>query len=62
MTTYSRIQIEEQLKGEQIGIQNRQTEIILSLHEDQISLAQIAKYTNLTVAEVENILKGKGKF
>lgn len=70
MTTYSRIQIEEQLKGEQIGIQKgeqigiqkRQKEIILSLHEDQISLAQIAKYTNLTVAEVENILKGKGKF
>jgi predicted transposase/invertase (TIGR01784 family) len=62
MTTYSRMQIAEQLKGEQIGIQKRQTEIILSLHEDQIPLVQIAKYTNLTVEEVEKILKGKGKF
>ncbi|MGB4960496.1 MAG: hypothetical protein WBO36_13535, partial [Saprospiraceae bacterium] len=48
-------------QGREEGEQNKQTEIILALFEDRIALIQIAKYTNLSVAEVEKILIDQGK-
>jgi predicted transposase/invertase (TIGR01784 family) len=73
MTTYSRIRQEgeqigrqegEQIgrqEGEQIGIQKgelkKQIEIVIALFDDKIPFHQIAKYTNLTVDEIEKILR-----
>ncbi|MBK9253874.1 MAG: Rpn family recombination-promoting nuclease/putative transposase [Saprospiraceae bacterium] len=48
-------------KGEQIGIQKGKIEVILALHNDKISIEQISKYTNLSIADVIRILAEHGK-
>ena len=39
------------------GIEENQKEVVLNMHKDNMSLELISKYTNLTIPEIEEIIK-----
>jgi hypothetical protein len=55
------VKIEHFYKGQQIGIQKNQIDVVLTLNEDKIPIDRIAKYTKLSVDEVMEILKENGR-
>jgi len=65
MTTYAQLKQEGRQEGrqegEQIGIQKKEIEVVLALHEDQFPIGSIAKYAKLSMEEVTKILKNHGK-
>jgi predicted transposase YdaD len=60
MSTLDKLIEKGKIEGEQIGINKEKIDTILTLKEDRLPLAQIAKYVRLSEEEVNKILKDKG--
>lgn len=52
---------EEYHSGLYDGEEKKQTEIVLNMHNDNLPIEQICKYTNLTTDEVQKIIDSQDK-